>query len=130
RSKLVPVGGLVWSELDAFSKIPRCLGPLRFVEGARTANLVCHRALQHRIELHHERIRWTDLPRAAQFEVGLSPFKIARAPIRHGERVMNQRRVLVDGESLFQIIDGATVVLPGERSEERRVGKECRSRWS
>src|SRR4029453_13480432 len=46
--------------------------------GARTANLVCHRALQHRIELHHERIGWTDLPRAAQLEVGLSPFKIAR----------------------------------------------------
>ena len=48
--------------------------------------------------------------RAAQLGVGLSPFKIARAPIRHGERVMNQRRVLVDGESLFEIIDGATVV--------------------
>src|ERR1035438_180717 len=25
---------------------------------------------------------------------------------------------------------GKTVVLGGERSEERRVGKECRSRWS
>ena len=22
------------------------------------------------------------------------------------------------------------IVLPGQRSEERRVGKECRSRWS
>src|SRR6266567_9464650 len=27
-------------------------------------------------------------------------------------------------------IDGRPVVVVGERSEERRVGKECRSRWS
>ena len=26
--------------------------------------------------------------------------------------------------------DGAVVVRSGDRSEERRVGKECRSRWS
>ena len=45
-----------------FRKYPAASAHFRFVEGARTANLVCHRALQHRIELHHERIGWTDLP--------------------------------------------------------------------
>src|SRR3712207_9264004 len=28
------------------------------------------------------------------------------------------------------VFDGASFVLNGDRSEERRVGKECRSRWS
>src|SRR2546429_1218434 len=28
------------------------------------------------------------------------------------------------------VVDGIQKVGPGQRSEERRVGKECRSRWS
>ena len=30
----------------------------------------------------------------------------------------------------LEIPDGSFVVISGDRSEERRVGKECRSRWS
>jgi hypothetical protein len=41
---------------------------------------------------------------------------------------MNQRRVLVDGESLFQIIDGATVVLPGERNTPQTEQRGNRTR--
>src|SRR2546426_12831417 len=29
-----------------------------------------------------------------------------------------------------QVLDGAALPPPAARSEERRVGKECRSRWS
>ena len=30
----------------------------------------------------------------------------------------------------FRVRRGETLAIVGERSEERRVGKECRSRWS
>ena len=38
---------------------------------------------------------------------------------------------IIDGRinALFQFLEGIAR-MPAERSEERRVGKECRSRWS
>ena len=33
-------------------------------------------------------------------------------------------------EQLLERIEGADIIVTKERSEERRVGKECRSRWS
>src|SRR2546422_9523086 len=49
------------------------------------------------------------------------------APVKHAERAMDAVRTQL-------VRRGARVVLvltpPFDRSEERRVGKECRSRWS
>src|SRR3990167_4259245 len=39
-------------------------------------------------------------------------------------------QVLVDGGGDAQILQKLCSVMPFWRSEERRVGKECRSRWS
>ena len=39
---------------------------------------------------------------------------------------MNTEEIMIDRVQK----DGATAVIGGTRSEERRVGKECRSRWS
>ena len=36
----------------------------------------------------------------------------------------------LDVEKAFQVFPGEGSDLPEHRSEERRVGKECRSRWS
>ena len=33
-------------------------------------------------------------------------------------------------EKIYQMIDDAAREIVSDRSEERRVGKECRSRWS
>ena len=40
---------------------------------------------------------------------------------------------ITDVEGFFKVVDsckGRVELVTGERSEERRVGKECRSRWS
>ena len=34
------------------------------------------------------------------------------------------------GSALFTVTDDLASTFPAQRSEERRVGKECRSRWS
>ena len=44
------------------------------------------------------------------------------------ERIMTKLRS--DGYDMSPDYAGADVVLVNTRSEERRVGKECRSRWS
>ena len=52
----------------------------------------------------------------------------ARAPI-----IVQFTRVMRDYAHplmLEQLLRGAEMVYPEVRSEERRVGKECRSRWS
>ena len=40
------------------------------------------------------------------------------------------RRIYVDRHSTAWLILSVALILWGLRSEERRVGKECRSRWS
>ena len=35
-----------------------------------------------------------------------------------------------DKDNNYVIVSDSSCDLPDERSEERRVGKECRSRWS
>src|SRR2546430_6099180 len=66
-------------------------------------------------------------------EVDLTPAAVrdARAVRRKGG-LGGARRVLVDAAQLRQVGPLGRVQLeaPRSRSEERRVGKECRSRWS
>ena len=40
------------------------------------------------------------------------------------------RPVTVDGDSMRETLHDKDRLLMSDRSEERRVGKECRSRWS
>ena len=56
------------------------------------------------------------------------------------ERVMGKHSVPVVADALFEdakdgpfdmlVVPGGTIAYTRSRSEERRVGKECRSRWS
>ena len=65
---------------------------------------------------------------AASAEIG--PFCWISSKAKIGENVRLLARVTVYGDTT---IGEGTVVFPGAvlgRSEERRVGKECRSRWS
>src|SRR2546422_10632817 len=64
---------------------------------------------------------------------------LGTSPIPHGERTFEVDLDFVDHRLLVRTSDGRTVSLPlvpetvadfYGRSEERRVGKECRSRWS
>ena len=55
--------------------------------------------------------------------------KILTYNIHKGFSAGNRRFVLHQMKSLLRSVD-ADVVFLQERSEERRVGKECRSRWS
>ena len=47
-----------------------------------------------------------------------------------GELTVYDRTSLTDEDEIIARIADAEVVLTNKRSEERRVGKECRSRWS
>ena len=49
----------------------------------------------------------------------------------NGEEICNDETLeLLARAALSQARAGADMVAPSDRSEERRVGKECRSRWS
>ena len=39
-------------------------------------------------------------------------------------------KMIEEAERTGKLLPGGTIVEPTSRSEERRVGKECRSRWS
>ena len=47
-----------------------------------------------------------------------------------GEHEFSSRFILGSGKYSLELIDAAVKEAKAERSEERRVGKECRSRWS
>src|SRR5690606_41187461 len=49
---------------------------------------------------------------------------------RHGHRILRQHDEICLQSRCQPAGDRFVVVGPGRRSEERRVGKECRSRWS
>src|SRR2546430_6196716 len=51
-------------------------------------------------------------------------------PVAHHTFLFESRDEPIDRLVEVQAIDGRLVLARGERSEERRVGKECRSRWS
>src|SRR5687767_10003154 len=55
---------------------------------------------------------------------------IARGVYDETQRGDNRRVEIIVRESLIDDYVGQTPALPASRSEERRVGKECRSRWS
>ena len=58
-------------------------------------------------------------------EAGKDPFKITKCDVTHHSMEIKNN---------YDELEGKTVTIAGrmmfKRSEERRVGKECRSRWS
>src|SRR5690348_14505546 len=76
--------------------------------------------------------RWIAIRAGRMFD-GKSDHLVSNQTIViHGERIVEvgpSERVKIPAGA--QVIDlSRATVLPGLRSEERRVGKECRSRWS
>ena len=60
-----------------------------------------------------------------------NPNDLKLKTILNGETMQdwNTNDMIFDVPTLIEFLSGSTTLLPG-RSEERRVGKECRSRWS
>src|SRR5690606_39902902 len=61
-------------------------------------------------------------------------FRSAIATRQIGQRHLQQRRYLAESvpyqQEIQSLMSGGMTELRDSRSEERRVGKECRSRWS
>src|SRR3712207_9439831 len=59
-----------------------------------------------------------------------SPAEVVRSPLlgEHTQEIL--RHVLGFDDAAVDEIEGSGALGGGARSEERRVGKECRSRWS
>src|SRR5256884_2058480 len=58
-----------------------------------------------------------------RFLLGVQPDQLAQV-----KRFLEEKRI--GKADLYPMVRGRVVALNGKRSEERRVGKECRSRWS
>ena len=56
--------------------------------------------------------------------------KITSAWKKNLNKILNKSSDTKDNQLLFQSINTGKNLELQERSEERRVGKECRSRWS
>src|SRR5260370_26298850 len=58
--------------------------------------------------------------------------QVAHAPLRAARRQVHRLRAepLRRGRAEVELVGGEPVAGQQSRSEERRVGKECRSRWS
>src|SRR3989449_3048268 len=70
-------------------------------------------------------------------QVWWAPFRADAARARVIERFQQERKSRViamihrqDTQSLFGVPVSQSITIDDSRSEERRVGKECRSRWS
>src|SRR3989338_8237434 len=59
-----------------------------------------------------------------QIETGFSQVESVKSKVH---KVLDRKEAIKKGISLAQ--EGDIVIITGKRSEERRVGKECRSRW-
>ena len=46
------------------------------------------------------------------------------------QEILESEEVMPDGQTRASTFEISLIVDPAGRSEERRVGKECRSRWS
>src|ERR1043165_308377 len=65
-------------------------------------------------------------------DIYISPSQIRRFGMRTGNIISGQIRPPKDGEKYFALLKVELInhENPEQRSEERRVGKECRSRWA
>ena len=57
-------------------------------------------------------------------------FAVSSYTLREDDFNHPRLRLLRDREKLDEVVSGAKTQFEAIRSEERRVGKECRSRWS
>ena len=55
---------------------------------------------------------------------------VVDAAVAAGTAVVQVRAKHATGRELTETVAAVSAVVAGRRSEERRVGKECRSRWS
>ena len=49
---------------------------------------------------------------------------------RVGDTIAVDYRIKEGNRERIQVFEGTVIKIQDDRSEERRVGKECRSRWS
>src|SRR5258707_5348896 len=98
--------------------------PTVFEVGLQRGHLVLPGGLQSGQKLRFL-LQWYLIPVSAvrDFSRLPVPFKALAADIETGDAVV------LDHGDLAEAIR-ASMAVPGVRSEERRVGKECRSRWS
>ncbi len=95
-----------------------------------TPDFVGHGALEHRVELLHQRIGRTNVTRSARPQVRLRLRHIAHCAIGHRQREMNDHRFRIEHQRLLEIIGGAPVLLLGQgrpaqsKQHRHRAGRE------
>ena len=111
-------------------RILRPQGPGRFV-------LFCDHASNYiPAELHDLGLPAPELARHIAWDIGAAGVTEALSEILDAPAILcNTSRLVIDCNRQLHALDlipksSDGTVVPGNRSEERRVGKECRSRWS
>ena len=108
------------------------LDPIRRVEEVRKLGLPAFRARQISNQwfsrLAPDPANWTDLPADAREPVAAAFFPILLVPVR--EQLADHGATIKTAWRAFNGVVVESVIMHDDRSEERRVGKECRSRWS
>ena len=73
--------------------------------------------------------RWS-IPAALAKQVTNRPARMRDADIADLQRFLDRRIIMQDAPKLSAFRAEFAAIIAFKRSEERRVGKECRSRWS
>src|SRR6266849_106850 len=68
--------------------------------------------------------------RGAQGAAALTVIRAGMLIDGASESPRKNQLIFVRGDRIEKVADGSAEIPAGTRSEERRVGKECRSRWS
>ena len=109
-------------ELETLAKVLRGRLEVAAVKRADPFVFLGHGAVQQPSQLHHQRIRWTDLDASPMGEVLFGPCRVSQAPIRQRQRIVNDRGAGIGRERLLESIDGAAIVAFGQsRAAETKL---------
>ena len=115
-------------DLEAAAELCRRLVPVLAIKRAEADRFEGLRALQQFVDLDHQRIGRQDVVLAAQFEMTFRAACVAEPAVGERQWIMGARRLRIAREHIFQMLDGAAVLLLRQRRPAQAKARRERAR--